>query len=119
MKPLGWIGSSKRDLVSFPAAVVREISHALYIAQIGRKHASAKPLVGFGGAAVLEIIEDYSGSTYRAVYTLRFAEVVYVLHAFQKKSRRGISTPRQEIDEVKARLQVAQAEYAAWQSARR
>ena len=119
MKALGWVGTAKEDLLSFPDAVVREIGHALYIAQIGGKHASAKPLKGHSGASVLEIVEDFDGETYRAVYTVRFAEVVYVLHAFQKKSKKGIATPRREIDIVKARLRRAEEEYAAWQMMRR
>jgi phage-related protein len=114
MKPLGWIGSAKEDLQSFPDEVVREVGYALYVAQAGGKHASAKPLKGFGGAGVLEVVEDYEGDTYRAVYTVRFSEVIYVLHAFQKKSKHGIATPPQEIVKVKARLKRAEEEYEAW-----
>jgi phage-related protein len=115
---LGWIGTAKEDLLSFPDAVVREIGHALYVAQIGGKHASAKPLKGLSGAGVLEIVEDFDGDTYRAVYTVRLADIVYVLHAFQKKSKKGIATPRREIDIIKARLRRAEEEYAAWQMRR-
>ena len=114
MKPLGWIGSAKHDLLEFPDEVVREVGHALYLAQLGKKHSTAKPLRGFGGAGVLEIVENYDGQTYRAVYTVRFADVVYVLHAFQKKSKSGISTPLQEIEKVKARLLRAEQEHEAW-----
>lgn len=114
MKPLGWIGSAKADLLAFPDDVIRDIGHALYLAQTGGKHDASKPLKGFGGASVLEIVEDYDGDTYRAVYTVRFAEIVYVLHAFQKKARKGISTPPQEIEKIKDRLKKAEMEYAAW-----
>ena len=113
-KPVVWIGSAKDDLVTFPEEVVRAIGFALYEAQKGNKHPSAKPLHGFGGAGVLEIVEDHDGDTYRAVYTVRLAGHVYVLHAFQKKSRHGISTPRTEIDRVKARLRKAEQQHAAW-----
>ncbi len=119
VKPLGWVGSAKDDLLEFPDSVVREIGHALYVAQLGGKHGAAKPLQGFGGAAVLEIVEDYAGDAYRAVYTIRFAEIVYVPHAFQKKSRRGIATPCQEIERVGTRLRQAEREYQAWQSKKR
>ncbi|MFZ1107074.1 MAG: type II toxin-antitoxin system RelE/ParE family toxin [Rhodomicrobium sp.] len=114
MKLLGWIGSAKEDLLSFPEEAVREVGYALYIAQQGGKHASAKPLKGFGGAGVLEVVEDCEGDTYRAVYTVRFGEAVYVLHAFQKKLKHGIATPRQEMDKIKARLKRAEEEYEAW-----
>ncbi|MGA2125495.1 MAG: type II toxin-antitoxin system RelE/ParE family toxin [Xanthobacteraceae bacterium] len=110
-----WIGTAKEDLLAFTNGVVREIGHALYIAQIGGKHASAKPLKGFGGGTVLEIVENFDGDTYRAVYTVRFAEAIYVLHAFQKKSKKGIKTPQREMDKVESRLQRAQQEHAAWQ----
>ena len=114
MKPLGWIGRAKADLAAFPPEVVREIGHALYLAQTGDKHVHAKPLKGFGGAAVLEVVEDYDGDTYRAVYTVRFAELVYVLHAFQKKAKKGIATPPQELEKVKSRLKLAEQEYELW-----
>ena len=87
-KPLVWIASSKRDLKTFPEAVKDVVGYALYLAQIGRKHEAAKPLRGFGSAGVLEVVEDNVGGTYRGVYTVRFAGVVYVLHCFQKKSQR-------------------------------
>ena len=114
-KPVRWIGRSRQDLREFPAEARRNIGYALHFAQMGDKHPSAKPLKGFGGAGVLEIVEDHDGSTYRAVYTVRFAEVVYVLHAFQKKSKKGVRTPRQEIDLVKKRLQRAEEDYAGRQ----
>jgi phage-related protein len=83
---------------------------------MGDKHPSAKPLQGFGSAGVLEIVEDHDGDTYRAVYTVRFAEVVYVLHTFQKKSKRGVKTPKREIDLIKARLQRAEDDYRQWRN---
>ena len=92
-KPIQWVGNSREELNKFPKAVTREIGFALWFAQTGDKHPSAKPLRGFKGAGVLEVVEDHAGNTYRAVYTVRFAEVVYVLHAFEKKSRRGVATP--------------------------
>ena len=85
---------------------------------MGDKHANAKPLKGFGGASVLEVVESFDGDTFRAVYTVRFAEVVYVLHAFQKKSKRGIATPQQETDRIKVRLRVAEKEYERWKTAK-
>jgi phage-related protein len=97
VKPVIWIGSTKADLSSFPEDVKDSMGFALYVAQQGGKHADAKPLRGFGGAGVLEIVEDHSGDTYRAVYTVRLAGRVYVLHAFQKKSKHEIETAKGEI----------------------
>jgi phage-related protein len=114
VKPLGWIGRAKADLETFPPDVIREVGHALYLAQLGGKHPHVKPLKGFGGAAVLEVVEDHDGDTYRAVYTVRFAELVYVLHAFQKKAKKGIATPPQELEKIKSRLKVAEQEYQIW-----
>ncbi|MGR8933381.1 MAG: type II toxin-antitoxin system RelE/ParE family toxin [Gammaproteobacteria bacterium] len=113
-KPLFWIGSSLDDLKACPDDVQDTIGYALDWAQRGGKSPAAKPLQGFGGAGVLEIVDDYDGDTYRAVYTLRFAGAVYVLHVFQKKSRKGIATPKQDIDLLKARLRRAEEHYAAW-----
>jgi len=114
LKPLHWIGSSRDDLKAFPKEVRRDIGFALQAAQIGDKHPSAKPLRGFGGAGVLEVVEDYRGDTYRAVYTVRFAETVYVLHCFKKKSKRGITTPRHVMDLIEARLRRAAEDYQQW-----
>jgi phage-related protein len=108
---LHWVGSSKDDFCSFPKEAMKQMGFALYVAQTGEKHFSAKPLKGFGGAGVLEVVEDYEGNTYRAVYTVKFSNAVYVLHAFQKKSKRGIKTPHQEIELIKARLKLAQQDY--------
>ena len=114
LKPVVWIGRAKQELVAFPPAVAAAMGYALYEAQKGNKHPNAKPLHGFGGAGVLEVVEDYDGDTWRTVYTVRLAGRVYVLHAFQKKSKHGIATPKTEIDLVKARLRRAEQEHALW-----
>jgi phage-related protein len=106
-----WVGSSLKDLRSFPAKVKDVIGFALYQAQVGRKAPSAKPLAGFGGASVIEIVEDYQSDTYRAVYTVKFAGMVYVLHAFQKKSKKGIATPKPDMELIRKRLNVATENY--------
>ena len=108
-RPLFWVGSSKKDLMALPTGVRRFFGHALDFAQHGEQHAAAKALKGFAGAGVLEVTEDDKGGTYRAVYTVRFAEAVFVLHCFQKKSKRGIATPKQDLDTIRARLKVAEA----------
>lgn len=108
-KPLEWIGSSHKDLMVLPTGVRRFFGFALSLAQAGDQHDAAKVLKGFGGAGVLEVVEDDAGGTYRAVYTVKFAEAVFVLHCFQKKSKRGSSTPKEEMDIVRARLKVAEA----------
>lgn len=108
LKPLGWIASSKKDLLALPEDVIDTFGYALHLAQVGRKHEQARPLQGFGSAGVLEIVDDWRGDTYRAVYTVRFAAAVFVLHAFQKKSKRGIATPKQDLDLIKERLKVAE-----------
>jgi phage-related protein len=107
MKPLHWIGSSRRDLLALPYAVQADFGYALYEAQMGGKHPNAKPLKGFKGASVLEIVESHDGEAYRAVYTVKLADAVYVLHVFQKKSKRGIATPKAELDIIVQRLKVA------------
>ena len=103
-----WVGSSKKDLMAMPDEIRSAFGFALYLAQQGKKHQNAKPLKGFSGAGVLEVVEDCLGDTFRAVYTVKIAEVIYVLHCFQKKSKRGIETPKQEIDLVRDRLKMAQ-----------
>lgn len=112
-KSIIWMGSSKRDLKAFPSEVQKGVGYALWFAQIGDKHPHAKPLRGFGGAGVIEIIEDFRGDTYRAVYTLKLGGFVYVLHAFQKKSRRGIETPKAELELIRSRLRATEADYQA------
>ena len=104
IRPVLWIGSSLRDLRALPPEVRRDIGQALYTAQQGATDPAAKPLKGFGGTRVMEIVERDRGGTYRAVYTAQFAEAVYVLHVFQKKSKRGIATPKQDIDLIRRRL---------------
>lgn len=109
-----WVASAKRDLKRMPDDVQDAVGAALREAQRGFTPDSAKPLRGFSGAGVLEIIEDHDGSTYRAVYTVRFAQAIYVLHVFQKRSKRGIATPKQEIEVVRRRLAAAEADYRRW-----
>ncbi len=108
-RSLEWIGSSYADLIALPPKVRRFFGYALSLAQAGDRHEAAKPLKGFGGAGVLEVVENHVGSTYRAVYTVKFAEAVFVLHCFQKKSKHGIATPKEDLDIIHARLKVAEA----------
>lgn len=119
MRPLHWIGSSKKDLLDMPGEIQSEFGHALYLVQEGDKPDNVKPLKGFGGASVLEVVESHDGNAYRAVYTVRFEEAVYVLHCFQKKSKSGIATPKQDIDLVKARLKEAEEEHEKWKATKR
>ncbi len=109
-KPLFWVGSSKEDLMAFPEAVQDEIGTALSVAQFGGKHPSAKPWRG-EGTGVFEVVEDHRGDTYRAVYTVRFEGVVYVVHAFQKKSPSGIRTPKRDVDLIARRLNEARMDF--------
>jgi phage-related protein len=111
-KPLFWIGSAKSDLLEFPEAVKDEIGVALSVAQFGGKHPKAKPWKG-EGSGVLEIVEDHRGDTYRAVYTVRFERAAYVLHAFQKKSPKGIKTSQTDVEMVSRRLKAASEDYEA------
>jgi len=111
VKPVRWIGTSLRDLRSFPRAIRIDIGHALFAAQQGKIDPAAKPLKGFGGASVLEIVASHHGNAWRAVYTVRFQDVIYVLHAFQKKSTKGIATPTREITLIKQRLAEAERDY--------
>jgi phage-related protein len=113
-KPLRWVASARGDLREFPAAVRRVMGTALYFAQTGGKHPSAKPFKGVvRGSGVLEIVEDHGTSTFRTVYTVRFARAVYVLHAFQKKSKKGIKTPQHDVDLIRARFEIARRDYEA------
>ena len=114
IKPVVWIASTRADLSAFPEEVKDAIGYALYVAQLGGKHPNVKPLRGFGGAGVLEIVENHAGDAYRAVYTVRLASGIYVRHVFQKKSKTGIKTPKSEIDLIKARLKRAEEEHAGW-----
>jgi phage-related protein len=108
-RPLFWIGSSKKDLMALPIDVRKFSGHALDFAQHGEQHSAAKVLKGFAGTGVLEIVEDDMAGTYRAVYAVKFAEAVFVLHCFQKKSKSGIATPKQDMDIIRLRLKAAEA----------
>jgi phage-related protein len=114
MKPLRWIASAKDDLSAMPTEVRRAVGYALFAAQQGEKHDDAKVLKGFGADAVLEIIARHDGDTFRAVYTVRFGEVVYVLHVFQKKSKRGIATPKKPLELICKRLKIAEQDHKQW-----
>lgn len=118
-KPLFWIGESKQALSAFPRDVKEEIGEALWVAQLGAKSPRAKPLKGFGDAGVLEVVDNFDGNAYRAVYTIRFAQAVYVLHVFQKKSHSGVSMPRRDIELIRLRLAKAREEYYQWQENQR
>ena len=107
-RDLIWVSSSLEDLKRFPEPVQKVMGFALFQAQCGGKHLQAKPLKGFGGAGVLEIMEDFDGNAFRTMYTVRFADAVYVLHAFEKRSNKGIKTPKREMDVVRSRLRMAQ-----------
>jgi phage-related protein len=114
-KPLRWVGSSFKDLKSFPSEVRSVVGYALYAAQNGNLDPAAKPMKGFSGASAIEIIAPFAGDTWRAIYTVRFQDAVYVLHAFQKKSKSGASTPKKEINLVHQRLAAAQRDYESRQ----
>ena len=108
LRPVIWVGTSRTDLRSFPEPVQDHVGYALYVAQCGGRHRDTKPLTGFGGAGVVEVVRDFRGDTFRAVYTLRYAGAVYVLHAFQKKSKTGRKTPQRDIERVRPRLREAE-----------
>lgn len=114
-KPVRWLGASKDDLSAFPNDVKARVGGALWDAQIGLKSPLVKPLRGFGGAGVLEVVVDFDGNTFRTVYTVRFEKAVYVLHAFQKKSRKGSETPKTDVALIRTRLSRAKEDYEAWQ----
>ena len=109
LKKVIWVGPSRRELRSFPDPVQDHVGYALYVAQRGGKHRDAKTLSGFGGAGVVEVVSDYRGDTFRAVYTVRFARHLFVLHAFQKKSKTGRETPQRDMDLIRQRLREAEA----------
>jgi phage-related protein len=112
LRPVVWVRSSKEDLRKFPEPAQSHIGFALQVAQRGGKHPDAKPMRGFGGASVIEIVEDYAGDTFRVVYTVKFEEAIYVLHAFKKKSKVGAATPKHELSLIEERLKRAQELYA-------
>lgn len=111
VKRLFWVASSKKDLKAFPDDVQGLIGYALHLAQTGNKHPDAKPLRGFGGAGVLEVVEDHEGNAFRAVYTVTFGQAVYALHVFQKKSSSGIATRKEDMELIKQRLKLAREHY--------
>jgi len=110
-RPVVWVGSSRRDLREFPREVRRDIGRALYAAQDGETDPAAKPMRGFGGGSIVEIIANHRGDTWRTVYTVRFAEAIYVPHAFQKKSKRGIATTKRDIELIRQRLAEAERQH--------
>jgi len=110
-KPVEFVGSAREDLRKLPKQVACVFGYAIYLAEYGKRHPDAKPLKGFGGAGVLEVVENYDGNTYRAVYTVKFEGVVYVLDAFQKKSKRGSELPKIDMERIKLRLKIAQEHY--------
>ncbi|NES00516.1 MAG: addiction module toxin RelE [Symploca sp. SIO1B1] len=112
LKSVEWVGSSLEDLKKFPEEVQQVMGYALYLAQCGEKHPLAKPLKRFKGAGVLEVVENFDRDTYRAIYTVKLAGVIYILHAFQKKSRQGIATPKQDIDLIESRFKRAQEHHS-------
>lgn len=111
LKELVWIGQSKKSLIDLPEEVRQVIGYSLYIAQNGSMPDNAKVLKGFGGAGVIEIIDSDDAGTYRAVYTVKMADIVFVLHVFQKKSKQGIETPQQDIELIHKRLKLAEEIY--------
>lgn len=115
-KPLRWVGSAKRDLDSMPEGIKDIFGHAIDLAQAGGRHPDAKTMAGFGSAGVVEVVADFRSSTFRAVYTVKFADIVYVLHCFQKKSKSGIKTPKEDMDLINARLKAARLDFEAWQA---
>jgi phage-related protein len=116
IKPVFWMASSRKDLKAFPKLVQSDVGYALFAAQRGEEYRSVKALKGFGGRSVLEIVAPHDGDTYRAVYTVKFEDAVFVLHAFQKKSTKGIATPQREIDLIRRRLADAEQHYKERQS---
>lgn len=108
IKPLVWIGPSKASLLAMPEEIQDAFGYAIHLAQVGKKSPPSKPLKGFGSAGILEVVESWRGDAYRAVYAVKFSNAVYVLHCFQKKSRKGIGTPKIDLDQIRERLKTAQ-----------
>lgn len=113
-KTVAWLGSTKEDLLDLPLKIRKEVGYAIYLAQLGQQHINVKPLSGFGGRGVLEVVEDDAAGTYRAVYTVKFKEAIYVLHVFQKKSKKGRETPKEEMDIIIKRLKIAENRHTEW-----
>ena len=118
LKPVLWVASARRDLLEMPPEVVDDFGFGIYQAQIGEHPDIGKVLSGFGGANVIELVQDHLNDTYRAVYTFRFAEVIVVLHVFQKKSKKGIKTPKQDKELILSRLKLAEELYKLWKMKR-
>jgi len=114
VKPLLWVSSSKKNLMEMPEGVITDFGYGLYQAQIGKHPDIAKTLSGFGGASVIELVQDHKGDTFRAVYTVKFSDAIIVLHAFQKKSKRGMETPKQDMELIRSRLKLAEEIYKEW-----
>ena len=114
IKPLLWVSSSKKHLMEMPEYIVTVFGDGLYQAQIGKYPDTAKTLSGFGGASVIELVQDYKGDTFRAVYTVKFSVAIVVLHAFQKKSKKGIETPKHDKELIRSRLKLADEIYKEW-----
>ena len=114
LRPLLWVASSKRDFIEMPEDVIADFGHWLFQVQKGKTPKNAKPLSGFGGAQVLELWRDHADGTFRTVYTIKYEEVVVILHAFQKKSKKGIETPKQDIDLIHSRVKLAEGMYREW-----
>ena len=118
LRPLLWVASSKRDFIEMPEDVVGDFGHWLFQVQKGKTPKNAKALSGFRGAQIMELWKDHADGTFRAVYTVRDAEVVVILHAFQKKSKKGIETPKQDMDLIHSRLKLAEVMYKEWKEKR-
>lgn len=118
VRPLLWVASSKRDFVNMPEEVVSDFGHWLFQVQKGKVPRNAKILSGFGGAQVLELIRDYADGTFRTVYTIKYSDVVIILHAFQKKSKKGIATPKQDKELIHSRIKLAEIIYKEWKEKR-
>lgn len=114
LKRCEFVGSARKELAALPEETRVRIGHSLYLAQRGDEAPSAKPLKGFGGRGVLEVIADHDGNAYRAVYTVRFSDTIYVLHAFQKKPKSGIATPKHTMDLIASRLKDAETLHRNW-----
>jgi phage-related protein len=117
-RPLLWVASSKHDLLDMPNDVIDAFGYGLYQAQIGKQPDIGKILRGFGSANVIELVKDHNEGTFRTVYTVRFSEIVIVLHAFQKKSKKGKETPKQDMELIHSRLRLAEEMYKEWKTKR-
>ena len=115
-KTVLWIPAAKKDLLDMPEEVRIDFGYGLYQAQLGEHPDNGKTLSGFGSASVIELVNRYKGNAYRAIYTVRFEEAIFVLHVFQKKSNKGIETPKHEIDLLHSRLKMAEQIYNDWKS---